>query len=393
MALRCRYLLRCLLVADSIAWSSWRPLRRCVGVVAGLALSQLTVGCGGPPTSTASGGSSTSGSALFATTPPKSLRTPDTRSPETRSSDTGATITTWAASVLSAPVTGTSVQPEPIQPVFAPALNREGQWDLLASTATGPAVWGTTIRPLGAQPTVVASYAIFDQNRLHAALFNGTQLPGGGPWTNGSTVAPAAMSALIAVFNGGFKFHDMQGGYFTEGRVIKPLLDGEATIAIATDGRLSLGVYGQDFTNDGSWVSLRQNLPLIVDGGHESVSTAHEPGVAHVYWGADYGGVMLDLRSALCQRFDGLMMYAVVGKVDVRGLANALVDAGCSRAMELDMNGTWPQFTSFDPGTGRIGPIPLDARMSHLDRYLTAGAAKDFVALFDPGVLPPNVVR
>jgi hypothetical protein len=30
--------------------------------------------------------------------------------------------------------------------------------------------------------------------------------------------------------------------------------------------------------------------------------------------------------------------------------------------------------------------------MSHLDRYLTAGSAKDFIALFDPTSLPPNTV-
>jgi hypothetical protein len=240
----------------------------------------------------------------------------------------------------------------------------------------------------------VASYAAFDQTRLHAALFNGTQLPGGGPWNNGSTVMPAAVPSLVAAFNGGFLFKHIRGGYFTEGRVAKSLLDGEATLAISTQGRLTIGVLGIDLANDGSWVSLRQNLPLIVDAGQDVVNAAHESGVATIYWGDNFGGVVLDQRSALCQRTDGLMMYADIGKVDIHGLADALVSAHCKRAMELDINGTWPQFVSFNqPDSPTPDPIALDSTMSHLHRYLTAGSAKDFVALFDPASLPPNTVK
>jgi len=157
---------------------------------------------------------------------------------------------------------------------------------------------------------------------------------------------------------------------------------------------MTMGVYGVDLRNDGSWASLRQNLPLIVDGGQPVVSTAREVGISAIYWGLNYGGIKMDLRSALCLRPDGLMMYAVVGLVDIYGLADALVSAGCVRAMELDMNGNWPQFIAprhRHPGAGPM--VPLDGRMSHLDRYFTSGAKKDFFALFDPAALPANAVR
>ncbi len=278
--------------------------------------------------------------------------------------------------------------------VVSPALRDEGQWKVLGSTAAGPVLWGTTVRPFAAQPDVKASYATFDQTRLRAALFNGTQLPGGGPWNNGSSVMPAAIPSLVAAFNGGFLFKHIKGGYFTEGKVIKPLLNGEATLAINSDGRISIGVYGVDLTNDGSWLSLRQNLPLIIDGGRETVSTAHEQGVTNIYWGDDFGGVVLDFRSAICQRSDGLMMYAVVGKVDINGLVKALVGAHCTRAMELDINGSWPQFVSLDHSDASAPhPNALDTRMTHLTRYLSGGSTKDFIALFDPHLLPANVVR
>ena len=281
--------------------------------------------------------------------------------------------------------------PQPLRPQGDPA---GGPWTVLASSVGEPVVWGLSNSLVPDHPNVVASFAVFDPTRLRAALFNGTELPGGGPWTNGSKVTPALVPSLVAAFNGGFKFKDMQGGYFTEGRVVKPLLVGDATLAVSTTGRLTIGVYGTDLTNDGSWVSLRQNLPLVVDGGKEVVSIARERGNAHVYWGDNFGRVVLDLRSALCIRTDGLMMYAVVGSVDINGLASVLVGAHCNRAMELDINGRWPQFLTFDqPGRPSRTPIALDSRMAHLDRYLTVGSSKDFIAVFDPSVLPTDVVR
>jgi hypothetical protein len=44
-------------------------------------------------------------------------------------------------------------------------------------------------------------------------------------------------------------------------------------------------MYGRDLTNDGSWVSLRQNLPPVIDGGTEAVSTARELGSSSIYLG------------------------------------------------------------------------------------------------------------
>jgi len=345
------------------------------------------------------------GPAQSALTTERATTTPPTTA--SASAALGASGPVVTASIALAPwtlehfVVG-DVDPEPLSyagpsrlpPVVLPAWRNEGTWILMASTTAGPAIWATSLRPFREQPAVVASFAVFDQYRLHAALFNGSQTPGGGPWVNGPTVTRAALAALVATFNGGFLFKDIKGGYLTEGRVVKPLLKGEATIGIDANGRMAMGVYGVDLTNDGRWVSLRQNLPLIVDGGVDVVNAAREPGVTSVYWGADVHNVKLDLRSALCQRPDGLLMYAVVGKVDIHGLARAIVAAGCRRGMELDMNGNWPQFSTLHAVPGRVGhPLALDGRMNDLNRFLTAGSRKDFFALFDPAVLGPGLVR
>ena len=283
--------------------------------------------------------------------------------------------------------------PQAVVPVVTPALPGEGQWRVLASTGAGPVLWATSVRPLAAQPEVIASYALFDPSQIHAALFNGTELPGGGPWNNGPRVMRAALPAMIAAFNGGFKFKHIKGGYFTESQSVKPLINGDATLAIGMDGRIVLGVYGRDLTNDGSWASLRQNLPPVIDGGVEAVTTATEQGSSAIYWGDDFGHVTLDRRSAICRRADGLLMYVVTERVTIQGLARVLLAASCDFAMELDINGSWPQFVSFAPGqTAAPTPTALTPAMTHLDRVIT-GSTKDFIALFDPALLPPDIVR
>lgn len=326
-----------------------------------------------------------------------SLSTPRTTGPaETveASSPSSSTATNPATTPESVPAeTSTSeVTSQTMPSTVTPSPPGDGSWSVAASTAAGPVVWESSNRPLAAQPDVTASYASFDPTRLHAALFNGTELPGGGPWNNGSKVMAAAQPALLAAFNGGFRFKHIKGGYFTESQVVKPLIDGDATLAIGADGRIVLGAYGRDLTNDGSWVSLRQNLPPVIDGGREVVSTAREQGSPSIYWGDDYGHVTLDRRSAICRRVDGLIMYVVTERVDIRGLADVLLAAHCDFAMELDINGSWPQFVSFTPSTGARAPVGLTPEMTHLSR-VTTGSTKDFIALFDPALLPPGVVK
>ena len=61
--------------------------------------------------------------------------------------------------------------------------------------------------------------------------------------------------------------------------------------------------------------------------------------------------------------------------------------------MQLDMNGTWPRFATFNGfGTTHRTGVLLDRRMDLPNRYLT-GSNKDFIALFDPSTLPAGVVR
>ena len=177
------------------------------------------------------------------------------------------------------------------------------------------------------------------------------------------------------------------GGYKTEGVTVAPLKKGDATIAIKADGTIQVGEYGVDFTDDGAWLSFRQNLPPVVLKGKTNTHI-HSQNV----WGTNYGGVLVSNRSAVCNRADGRLMFAYVPLVNVVDLASILVSAGCTFAMQLDINGTWPQFCTYKGfGTTRRLGLPIDSRMTNPNRYVVK-SAKDFIAFFDPATLKPGVL-
>ena len=87
------------------------------------------------------------------------------------------------------------------------------------------------------------------------------------------------------------------------------------------------------------------------------------------------------------------MMFIAVGKVNIRMLADSLIVLGCSTAMELDINGTWPNFAVYKKfGTSARQGFTIDKRMGDPNRHLK-NSTKDFFALFDPETLPVGAVK
>ncbi|MFZ9675619.1 MAG: hypothetical protein ACO3FR_08570 [Ilumatobacteraceae bacterium] len=273
--------------------------------------------------------------------------------------------------------TTTTFAPLPLEPVQDEPLEGEGQWLPIAAVEGRNVLWVTSTRPLKEYGSVRATFVQIDQTLLRFGLYNGDGTPGGRDWINGRRIGDAERSRLVAAFNGGFRFEHIEGGYFTEGREVRPLVVGEATLAIDTEGKIVIGEYGRDLTNDGTWVSLRQNLPLMVD---ERVNVVDRHSVRT--WGADKGGSVVVFRSALCSLESGMLMYAAAGDVNISDFADILMSAGCSTAMQLDVNGTWPQFAVYlGFGTPDRTGVLVDTRMSNRDRYLN-GTDKDFIAAF-----------
>jgi len=310
-------------------------------------------------------------------------------------STTTSTTTTTTSTVPGAVATTTTTttttiptKPADLSSQLIPPLAGEGEWQAVMRVRTKPIVYATSIRPLWCFGSVVATMATFDPTRVRTAMFNGTEMPGGKGWKNGSKIRGSALRSLIASFNGGFRFEHQPGGYVTEGKTVRKMRKGYATLAISKDGVSTIGIWGDTITDDGSWASLRQNLPPLVHNG-KSVYANYPK----VDWGNDFGNKVYNFRSAVCLRTDGLMMFVAVGKVNIGMLADTLVVLGCKTGMELDINGEWPYFAVYsDFGKPiRWGKI-IDNRMGDPNRHLN-GSTKDFFALFDPETLSAGAVK
>jgi hypothetical protein len=306
----------------------------------------------------------------------------------TTTTSTTTTTTTIPGATSTTTTTTIPAKPADVQSQLLPALPGEGKWQAVMRVRTKPIVYATSIRPLWCFGSVVATMATFDPTRVHAAMFNGTEMPGGSGWKNSSKIRGKALRSLIASFNGGFRFEHQPGGYVTEGKTVRKMRKGYATFAIAQDGTSTVGIWGDTITDEGSWASLRQNLPPLVHNG-KSVYANYPK----VDWGNDFGNKVYNFRSAVCLRTDGLMMFVAVGKVNIGMLADTLVVLGCKTGMELDINGEWPYFavySDFGKAT-RWGEI-IDNRMGDPNRHLN-GSTKEFFALFDPETLPAGAVK
>ena len=309
----------------------------------------------------------------------------------TTTSTTTTTTSTIPGAVATTTTTTTTTipaKPADLSSQLIPALPGEGEWQAVMRVRTKPIVYATSIRPLWCFGSVVATMATFDPTRVRTAMFNGTEMPGGKGWKNGSKIRGSALRSLIASFNGGFRFEHQPGGYVTEGKTVRKMRKGYATLAISKDGVSTIGIWGDTITDDGSWASLRQNLPPLVHNG-KSVYANYPK----VDWGNDFGNKVYNFRSAICLRTDGLMMFVAVGKVNIGMLADTLVVLGCKTGMELDINGQWPYFAVYsDFGKPiRWGKI-IDNRMGDPNRHLN-GSTKDFFALFDPETLSAGAVK
>jgi hypothetical protein len=167
--------------------------------------------------------------------------------------------------------------------------------------------------------------------------------------------------SLVAAFNGGFKMTDAHGGYYTEGRVIDPLVLGAASLVIYADGRVTVGAWGTDVRMTPGVVAVRQNLvPLVADGRPTALAASAD----WQAWGSTCGlsscaasvpGIEHQWRSGAGVTSDGALIYVVGPGLDPLQLAQLLARAGVVRGMQLDINPSWPVFASYTPARPR-GP-------------------------------------
>ena len=260
---------------------------------------------------------------------------------------------------------------------FAP---EEAGWTTLSTGPRGIAIDERTFpQPDGSQITV----ARFLFGRVDYSLHVGSQDPPTGAAVIGPDSGPAVGSGelplLLACFNGGFKVDAAAGGVEVDGQVLTPLANGLASLVIDTAGDALVGVWGQDVPPPGLPIaSVRQNLAPLVLGGVPSPQV----GVISA-WGVTLGGGAAVARSALGQDPQGDLLYAASMSAVPADLANALISAGATVAMQLDINPYWVQLaTAAAPGAPLVARVPGQNRPAD---QCQAGWTRDFVAVLAVG--------
>lgn len=189
-------------------------------------------------------------------------------------------------------------------------------------------------------------------------------------------------SKTVAAFNAGFKFQQSAGGLYTEGRnAVRPLADGIASMVIRKDGSTDIAKWGRDAKMGPDIVSVRQNLALIVDAGTPDPGLTSDRGGK---WGTRKSQFQYTWRSAMGVDASGRLIYAAGSKLTLTQLADAMVDAGAVRAMQLDIHDKVVTFNWFRPAPGTALGVTAQKLTPSMERSATRYLVpdqRDFVTI------------
>ena len=122
----------------------------------------------------------------------------------------------------------------------------------------------TTFRPETDYPRNVAYLAWFDHTRTDLAYYPGRYEPPSAAVRGPAMVPESQRRRLLATFNAGFIYSDVNNGSTDNGRVNEPLAQGNATLIGYRDGRVAIKIWhgGPNAGPDVAW--SRQSLPPII---------------------------------------------------------------------------------------------------------------------------------
>ena len=274
----------------------------------------------------------------------------------------------------------------------------EGVWHVAGRlSAKGiPALYEAFVRPDNIRTSYVVGVVWMDTTLLQTKLYSGSYIPGGGPYQNRSPILPKITGSLVSAFNSGFRMQDARGGYYTDSKVVLPLRQGAASAVIFADGTMTVAQWGRDVTMSKDVVAVRQNLDLIVDNG----APVPELDNTHTLkWGATLGGRYDVWRSGLGVTKNGALVYVGGPAMTIHALADILTRAGAVRAMELDINTDWVQYSIFRAPLGQIinggsGRSLLPSMAGPPSRYFTTWWNRDFFTMsFRDSALQPSTTN
>jgi len=266
--------------------------------------------------------------------------------------------------------------PPSITPVIQPALPGEGVWRTTGlNVGSTPPVLVTTFRSDPNYPRMVAGVAWIDQRKARVILIPGRyEPPGSGP--RGPMQVPFDLrSQLLATFNSGFRLEDSRGGFYANGHLWAPLVNGMATAVGYSNGLVNIIPWQGGATPPVNVVFARQNLPMIVNEGKPNPNLNDS-----AQWGTTLGNAIRVWRSGLGIDKNGNLIYAAADQQTVGSLAQILIHAGAVRAMETDINYQWVSFISYATANGGV-PSKLLGGIDHGGTRYLSPDDRDFFAV------------
>jgi hypothetical protein len=273
--------------------------------------------------------------------------------------------------------------PAAIVPFVSTPTPGEGQWHVVGRTVAGvPTTYAAYLRPNAVNTSLVTGVAWMDTKLLSAKLYAGSSIPGTGTFAAMAPITGAALTTLDAAFNSGFRMQDSGGGFFLDGIAAAPLVAGKASFVIDSTGNMNIGSWGTEVAMTPATTAVRQNLDLIVDNG---VPVSGLNANDNFRWGATLGGRVQVWRSGVGVTATGALVYVGGSGLSIVDLANLLARAGSVRAMEMDINTAWVNFSSWGlndgvPATAANGTLLTFDQNTSPSRYF-ATLSRDFFTM------------
>ncbi len=237
--------------------------------------------------------------------------------------------------------------PQPLHPPPGVAsLPGEGEWETVVTAHGQPAVRVAHVRPDREHTSFLVGVMWIDPTLVRGQLHPGFQDPGGTGLV-GTSLTPAERPTVVAVFNGGFRLNGAShGGYYSQGRIARALVDGAASLVLRADGTATVGAWNREVRMGPEVASVRQNLVPLVDDGRVN-PTCQSGGTAQ--WGSTIGQVAFIHRSGFGVTASGGEVYVGGPALSVCNLGRILQASGVVRGMELDINPNWVSGAYFLP--------------------------------------------
>jgi hypothetical protein len=275
-------------------------------------------------------------------------------------------------------------EPPSIKPQISPALPGEGVWTVADQWSPAPpSIETTTFRPDPSNSAITAYVTWMRTSSTLLALYPGYKGPGETTLVRGpEQVPPASYSSLLATFNSGFYEADSPEGFYTNSTLYFPMVAGNATVVRYANGKVDIVAWAGGTTPGKDIEMARQNLLLLVDNGQVTASAANNNA-----YGVTLGGVPAVWRTGLGIDAHGNLMYVAAPAQTSASLAQILVDMGCVRGMQLDINPEWPIYVTYG-GPGAVSPSLFVPNPNQIPNRFLYASTKDFFAVFEakPGV-------